>query len=60
MPEKNVVGKPYEGKLHVRFDAAGDGKALVKATYHSLTLPTAANLDKPHTDVWSHDGATNA
>jgi hypothetical protein len=25
-----VVGKPYEGKLHVRFDVAGDGKGSVK------------------------------
>jgi hypothetical protein len=24
----NVVGKPYEGKLHVRFDAAGAGKGF--------------------------------
>ena len=22
------AGKPYEGKLHVRFDVAGDGKVL--------------------------------
>ncbi len=26
----SVVGKPYEGKLHVRFDVAGDGKGSVK------------------------------
>jgi len=43
MPEMNVVGKPYEGKLHVRFDVAGDGKGFTKATYHSLTLLKAAH-----------------
>jgi hypothetical protein len=25
----NVVGKPYEGKLHVRFEAAGAGDGSV-------------------------------
>jgi len=24
-PRKKVVGKPYEGEPHVRFDGAGDG-----------------------------------
>jgi hypothetical protein len=45
MPEMNVVGKPYEGKLHVRFDAAGDGKGFAGATYHSLTLPSLVGTE---------------
>jgi len=25
---KKMIGKPYAGKLHVRFDVAGDGEVL--------------------------------
>ena len=34
----NVVGKPYEGELHVRFDVAGAGKGQQSVTYQSSTL----------------------
>src|SRR3989304_3495018 len=34
----NVVGKPYEGKPHVRFDVAGGGNQHLGARRHSLTL----------------------
>ena len=30
--DKKLLGKPDEGKLHVRFEAAGDGNGAVKAT----------------------------
>jgi len=36
-----VVGKPYEGKPHVRFEAAGGGNQignLVRSRRHPLTL----------------------
>jgi hypothetical protein len=51
MPEMNVVGKPYEGKLHVRFDAAGDGKGFAGATYHSLTLQSRAGTEGTSTPL---------
>lgn len=32
----NVVGKPYEGELHVRFDVAGDGsQCMIMLFRHS-------------------------
>jgi len=34
-----VVGKPYEGEPHVRFDVAGGGNQDVGPRRHSLTLP---------------------
>ena len=37
--ETNVVGKPYEGKPHVRFDVAGGGNQGLGLRRHSLTLP---------------------
>ncbi len=27
-PWKKMIGKPYSGKLNVRFDEAGDGEVL--------------------------------
>ena len=34
-----VVGKPYEGEPHVRFDVAGGGNQDLGARRHSSTLP---------------------
>ena len=35
-PKKKVVGEPYEGKPHVRFEVAGDGNQdMVVALRHS-------------------------
>ena len=34
-----VVGKPYEGEPHVRFDVAGSGNQDHCPRRHSLTLP---------------------
>lgn len=34
----NVVGKPYEGKLHVRFEVAGAGKGFL-ITKKNLPVP---------------------
>ena len=34
-----VVGKPYEGKPHVRFEVAGGGDQDFGLRRHSLTLP---------------------
>ena len=34
--KKKVVGKPYEGKPHVRFEVAGDGNQdMVRLVRHS-------------------------
>ena len=38
----NVVGKPYEGIPHVRFDVAGSGDQHFGARRHSLTLLAVA------------------
>ncbi|WP_027472210.1 hypothetical protein [Saccharicrinis fermentans] len=32
---KNSIGKPYEGKLHVRFDEGGADSLLIIATFRS-------------------------
>jgi hypothetical protein len=37
--EVKVVGKPYEGKPHVRFEVAGGGNQDFGPRRHSLTLP---------------------
>ena len=35
-PRKKVVGEPYEGKPHVRFEVAGDGnRDMVEVLRHS-------------------------
>ena len=39
MRKVKVVGKPYEGKPHVRFEVAGGGNQDLGARRHSLTLP---------------------
>ncbi len=38
------TGKPYEGKPHVRFDAAGDGKVLWRT--YTGTKPETADTAK--------------
>src|SRR5919106_6122271 len=40
--EVKVVGKPYEGKPHVRFEVAGGGNPDFGPRRHSLTLPIPA------------------
>src|SRR2546425_9614604 len=39
-----VVGKPYEGIPHVRFDVAGSGNQHLGARRHSLTLLVAGGM----------------
>ena len=41
--EVKVVGQPYEGKPHVRFEVAGGGNQDVGPRRHSLTLPADAS-----------------
>jgi hypothetical protein len=44
-PRRKVVGKPYEGEPHVRFDAAGDGNLNFCSWRHLLTLPQRARFE---------------
>jgi hypothetical protein len=39
-----IVGKPYEGEPHVRFEVAGGGKQDFGPRRHSLTLPMSSPL----------------
>ena len=35
---KNSIGKPYEGKLHVRFDEGGADSLLIIVTFKTNNL----------------------
>ena len=49
----NVVGKPYEGKPHVRFDVAGDGdQVMVGILRHSQRKRGAT--DRPDLQLRRH------
>ncbi len=51
--KKKVVGKPYEGKPHVRFEVAGDGNQdMVRIVRHSQRKRGAP--DRPHLNLRRH------
>jgi hypothetical protein len=45
MCQKKVVGKPYEGELHVRFEVAGAGNGFVEIPRQTSTLPEPSQSD---------------
>ena len=42
-PKKKVVGEPYEGKPHVRFEVAGDGNQDMVRASEALPEETGSN-----------------
>ncbi len=53
-PLTKVVGKPYEGEPHVRFDVAGDGDVAMgvglRATAKAVEEPPNPNVGAPSLD----------
>jgi hypothetical protein len=45
MRQKKVVGKPYEGEPHVRFEVAGAGNGFVGIPRQTSTLPSPSQDD---------------
>lgn len=45
MCQKKVVGKPYEGELHVRFEVAGAGNGFERIPRQTSTLPSPSQDD---------------
>jgi len=46
-PKKKVVGEPYEGKPHVRFEVAGDGNQDMVWVIEALSKETESKQAAP-------------
>ena len=44
---KNSIGKPYEGKLHVRFDEGGTDSLLIIVTFKTNNLSRLSGSTLP-------------